>query len=68
MVKVYRVYDADTGELVQELEEDAGCYGANHGPDNERCGGCTSCLVMQSEHYGCRVEEVEVEKDEHSRN
>ena len=58
--KLYRIYDPSTRQLIQELLEDEGCWGAQHGPNSERCGGCTSCLVMQSQHYGYIVEEVEI--------
>ena len=63
---IYQILDPDTEEVVQELVPDAGCFGANYGPDSERCGGCTNCLIMQAQHYGYKIREVEV--DEHRSN
>lgn len=41
----------DDGEVVDVLDEEDCCiwYGA---PDNDRCGGCESCLLMQCAHSG----------------
>lgn len=58
MKTVYRIYDPDTNECVQELEEDRPCR-AQRGlePMNEACGGCTECLLMQARHAGWIVKE-----------
>ena len=62
---IYQILDPDTEEVLQELTPDYGCYGANYGCDNERCGGCTDCLLMQARYYGYKIREVEAD-NEHS--
>jgi len=53
----YRVLDPGTGTELDFLgTDDCSPY-----EPNERCGGCSRCLIMQAEHAGCNIEKVELE-------
>lgn len=49
-----KLYDKETGKLVQELSDDPDdyCQGIKTGEIGAMCGGCDGCLLRQAEHSG----------------
>jgi hypothetical protein len=54
------VWDTDTGDAVQVLDEAERCVEYSGSEYYGLCGGCDRCLLMQAEHYGFEVQRVEL--------